>query len=69
MDEEARIRRLTLVPRPAEPREPALGGTAAVRRYRRARMERVAADSPPDADRTRLRPVAEPERRPAEGTG
>jgi hypothetical protein len=67
--DEARIRRLALVPKASEPREPPLAGTAAVRRYRLARMERVAAASPADADRSGLRPVAEPERGPAEGLG
>jgi hypothetical protein len=70
MIEPARIRRLRLVPRPAEATEPPLAGTAAVRRYRLARMERVAERSPANADgATGPRAVPEGGRRPAEGIG
>lgn len=63
------MRRLRLVPQP-EPAEPPLAGTAAVRRYRLARMERVAELSPADADRaTGPRAFPERGRRPAEGIG
>ena len=70
MSEPARIRRLRLVPRPAESLERPIAGAAAVRRYRLARMERVAEGSPANADRPAgPRAVPEVERRPAEGIG
>jgi hypothetical protein len=63
------MRRLRLVPQP-EPDERPLAGTAAVRRYRLARMERVAEASPADADRpARPRALPERDRGPAEGVG
>ena len=70
MSEPTGIRRLRLVPRPAEAAEPPLAGAAAVRRYRLARMERGAERSPADADGA-PGPRAAPEdgRRPAEGIG
>jgi hypothetical protein len=64
-----KIRRLRLVPRPAEAAESPLAGAAAVRRYRLARMERVAEASPADADRPGPRVVGERDRRAAEGLG
>lgn len=84
MSEPQRIRRLRLVPRAGERDELPLSGTAAVRRYRLARMERVAeaslpqalgsaewarTESPADADRPGPRAVPDGERRPAEGLG
>jgi hypothetical protein len=69
MSESPAIRRLRLVPRPADAAERPLAGTAAVRRYRLARMERVAEASPADADRPRPRAVTERERPAAEGLG
>ena len=63
------MRRLRLVPQP-ETSEPPLAGTAAVRRYRLARMERVAEASPADADGPAgPRALPERDRRPAEGIG
>jgi hypothetical protein len=70
MSEPARIRRLKLVPRPAEALERPIGGADAVRRYRLARMERVAERSPASADgATGPRAVPELDRRAAEGIG
>jgi len=71
MSEPVRIRRLRLVPRPAESVESPIAGTAAVRRYRLARMERVAEGSPANADGPAgARAVrAEVQRSPAEGVG
>lgn len=69
MSEPQRIRRLRLVPRAGERDELPLSGTAAVRRYRLARMERVAELSPADADSPGPRAIPDGERRPAEGLG
>ena len=70
VSEPSKIRRLRLVPRPGEAPESPVGGQAAVRRYRLARMERVAELSPADADgATGPRAVPERGRRPAEGIG
>ena len=69
MSDPIRIRRLRLVPRPGASGERPLSGTAAVRRYRLARMERVAEESPSNADRPAPRAVPERERRSGEGLG
>jgi hypothetical protein len=69
MSDPPRIRRLILVPRPEEPGERPLSPSAAVRRYRLARMERVAEGSPSNADRPAPRAVPERERRSGEGLG
>jgi hypothetical protein len=69
MSDPPRIRRVRLVPRPGGPGERPLSGTAAVRRYRLARMERVAEESPANADRPAPRAVSERERRSGEGLG
>ena len=69
MSDPPRIRRLKLVPRPEARGERPLSPSAAVRRYRLARMERVAEESPANADRPGPRAVPEREGRSAEGLG
>ena len=69
MSDPPRIRRLRLVAQPGGRSERPLSPSAAVRRYRLARMERVAEESPSNADRPAPRAVPERERRSGKGLG